>query len=94
MSACGQELEYVSDYKYLGCWINEFLSNEKTVEALTSAAGRSFGRIVNIFKSMGDMGYETYHTLYYSYVLPVANYAAGVWGFKKLSSTPGHTEQN
>lgn len=82
MIACDQRLEYVSDYKYLGCWINEFLSNEKTVESLTSAASRSFGRIVNIFKSMGDMGYETYHTLYHSSVLPVANYAAGVWGFK------------
>ena len=80
--ACNQQLEYVSDYKYLGCWINEFVSNEKTVETLTSAAGRSFGRIINIFKSMGDMGYETYSTLYRSYVLPVANYGAGVWGFK------------
>ena len=79
---CLRELSYVSDYKYLGCWINEFVNNEKTVEALTLAAGRSFGRIVNIFKRMGDMGYETYDTLCHSYVLPVANYAAGVWGFK------------
>ena len=31
---------------------------------------------------MGDMGYQTYDTLCHSYVLPVANYAAGVWGFK------------
>ncbi len=72
------EMIYVSDYKYLGCWVNEFLNNSRTVEALTSATGRSFGRIVN----MGDMGYETYSTLCDSYVLSVANYAAGVWGFK------------
>ena len=58
------------------------MSNHRTVEALTSAASRSFGGIVNIFKKMGDMGYETYRTLYNSYVLPVANYAAGVWGLK------------
>ena len=77
-----QEMIYVSDYKYLGCWINEFLNNTRTVEALTSAAGRSFGRIINMFRKMGDMGYETYSTLCDSYVLPVANYAAGVWGFK------------
>ena len=32
MTACDQQLEYVLDYKYLGHWINEFLSNEKTVE--------------------------------------------------------------
>ncbi len=69
-------------YKYLGCWIHEFLNFSRTVDALTSAAGRSFGRIVNLFKRMGDMGYETYCTLYDSYILPVANYAAGVWGFE------------
>ena len=74
-------MAYVSEYKYLGCWINEFLSHKRTVDALTSATGRSFGRIVNIFKHMGDMGYETYSTLCDSYVLPVANYAARVWGF-------------
>ena len=30
-------MEYVSDYKYLGCWVNEFCNNKKTVEALTDA---------------------------------------------------------
>ena len=30
-----REIQYVSDYKYLGCWINEFF------ESLTSVAGRS-----------------------------------------------------
>ena len=76
-----REMAYVSEYKYLGCWISEFLNHSRTVDALTSAVGRSFGRIVNIFKRMGDMGYETYSTLCDSYVLPVANYMAGVWGF-------------
>ena len=80
--ACDNTLQYVSDYKYLGCWVNEFVNNKKIVEALTAAAGRSFGTIINIFKNMGDMGYETFCTLYHSYVLPVANYAAGVWEFK------------
>ena len=31
---------------------------------------------------MDDMGYETYTTLCDSYILPVANYVAGVWGFR------------
>ena len=64
-----RELGYVKEYKYLGCWVDKILNNEKTVEALTAAAGRSYGRIVNILKHMGDMGYETYGTLYHSYVL-------------------------
>ena len=49
-------MEYVANYKYLGCWINEFGSNDKTVEALTAAASRSHGQIINIFKKMNDMG--------------------------------------
>ena len=75
----------MSDYKYLGVWIHEFLNHDRTVKALTAAAGRSYGRIINIFKHMGDMGYGTYRTLYNSYVLLVANYAAAVWGFKNYS---------
>ena len=57
------------------------------VEALTLAAGRSFGRIVDISEKMGDMGYETYDTLCHSHVLPMANYVAGVWGFKNYPAS-------
>ena len=78
----GDPLSFVQNYKYLGCWVNEYLNNAKTVDALTAAAGRSYGRIVNIFKYMGNMGYSTYCMLYESYVLPVANYAAAVWGYQ------------
>ena len=83
---CDRELQYTSNYKYLGCWINDFANHEKTVEALTAAESQSFGRIVNVFKRMGDMGYETYTTLYENYFLPVADYAAGVWGFKMFQA--------
>ncbi len=79
---CNSEMEYVSNYKYLGCWINEFGKDDKTVEALTAAAGRSFSRIVDIFRKVGDLGHKSFNTLYESYVLPIANYAAAVWGFR------------
>ena len=29
------------------------------------------------------MGYNTYNTLYNSNIIPIANYASGVWGFKE-----------
>ncbi len=74
----GAKMEYVTDYKYLGCWVNEFGSDAKTVDALSAGVGRSFGRIINIFRKLGDMGIKTYSTLYESYVLPVANYALAV----------------
>ncbi len=78
----GEPMQYVDNYKYLGCWLNEFSNDKKTVEALTAAAGRSYGRIVGLFKKLGDMDYNTFVTLFQSYVLPVANYGAAVWGFK------------
>ena len=59
-------LEYVSDYKYLGVWVNEFLNNTKTNNSLTAAANRSFGRIVNLFRKYKDMGYNSYTTLFTS----------------------------
>ena len=79
---CGEEdIIFVENYKYLGVFINEFLSPKPTVEALTSSASRSFGRIVYMFKKLSNMGFRTYDTLYASYVVPIMNYAAGVWGF-------------
>ncbi len=79
---CGDKgLNYVSDYKYLGYTINEFLSPTKTVEALTAGASRSFGRVVNIFKKIKNMGIKSYETLFQTYVVPIMNYASGVWGF-------------
>ena len=80
---CGNEsLSYARTYKYLGFIVHECLSMDDNVVALTSAASRSFGRIVNMFKSLGNMGIKTYNTLFENYVLPIMNYAAGVWGFK------------
>ena len=74
---------------FLGCWINEFGSFDKTVDSLTSAAGRSYGRIVGLFKKLGNMDYHTFCTLYRSYILSVANYAAG-YGDIKIIKHPGY----
>lgn len=72
---CGSaELSYTESYKYI-------LSNALTINMLTGAASRPFGRIHNMFKKLKNMGIQTYETLYKSYVLPMLNYACGVWGF-------------
>ena len=49
LHCCGQELNYIPKYKYLGHIMHEHLSPAATVEALTSASSRSFGRVVEIF---------------------------------------------
>ena len=81
LHCCGQKLDYTDQYKYLGYILQENMSEKNMVEALTTSASRSFGRIVNSFKKLKNMGIKTYETLYESYVLSIANYAAGVWGF-------------
>ena len=78
----GAALSYTESYKYLGYIIHEHLNNEKTADTLSAAASRSFGRIHSIFKSVGNLGINTYQTLYSSYVESILNYASGVWGFR------------
>ena len=75
---CGQELSYMSNYKYLGFILNEHLSPKSTVDSLTSAALGSFRHLANIFKKLGNMGYKLYVALYDTYVQLILNYAAGV----------------
>ncbi len=83
---CGEEeLAYVETYKYLGIFFHECLSPKQTVEALTASASRSFGRIVNMFRKLQNMGIRTYETLYHSYVEPIMNYGAAVWGYGDYS---------
>ena len=83
VTCCNQILSYTDNYKYLGYYLNEFLSHNKTIEMLNASAQRSFGRVVNIFKSLKNMGIKTFETLYSSYVTPIANYSSAIWGFKE-----------
>ncbi len=82
LNCCGQRLEYVSTYKYLGYHMHEHLSHHATVKILTSSAKRAFGLVVNKFKKLGDMGHKTFETLFNTNIIPIANYGASLWGFK------------
>ena len=83
---CGEnEIAFVEVYKYLGMFFHECLSMKPTMEALTASASRSFGRIVYMFKQLKNMGVRTYETLYGSYVVPIMNYTAAIWGFSDFS---------
>ncbi len=53
------------------------------VEVLANSAGRALGGIIAKFRSLKDMGVETYSKLYHNCVTPVMDYCAGVWGFYK-----------
>ena len=81
LSCCGQVLQYTENYKYLGILFNEHLQDKPCIEALTGAATRSFGCVVNLFKQLKNMGINSHTTLYDSYVLAILNYGTAVWGF-------------
>ena len=71
---CNETLKYTSNYKYLGILFNEHPRDKPCIDALTGAATRSFGRIVNLFKSLKNMGINSYQSLYESYVLSIMNF--------------------
>ncbi len=50
---------------------------------LADARGRELGSIK--FKSLKNVGFETYTKLYHCGVVPVMDYSSGIWGFKNYS---------
>ncbi len=79
-------IDFVSEYKYLGIVLNEFLQYENTAEVLAKSATRALGSVMNKFKSLKNMGFETYCKLYESCVLPVLEYGSEIWGYKIFDS--------
>ncbi len=86
LSCMGQELEYVSSYKYLGYYMHEHFNQTKTIYVLTGSARRDFVRLISTFNKFRNMGHRTYESLYTSNILSIANYASGVWGFKEFQN--------
>ncbi len=80
----GPELECVENYKYLGSFLDEYLTFNKATEVLSTAANRALGGMINKFKSMREMSYRTYSKLYDSMVCPVMDYGSAVWGVKNF----------
>ena len=53
---------------------------------LSDAAGRALGGIIAKFKTLKNVGYDTFTKLFNLGVRPVYEYAAGIWGFHKASA--------
>ncbi len=82
----GPVLEKVSNYKYLGVYLDEYLTFTKTADILSTAAGRALGAMINRYRSLNELGYDTYTKLYDSLVTPIIDYASAIWGFKSHES--------
>ena len=78
----GNELEIVDEYKYLGVFLDEYLDYNTCANILAGAAGRALGGIISKFKSIKNVGFETFTKFYHSGIVPIIDYCSGFWGFK------------
>ncbi len=78
------ELETVDKYKYLGVFIDEYLTYKKAAEILSAAAGRALGGMINKCKALKEMSYKSYTKLYESLVCSVMDYSSAIWGTKNF----------
>ena len=70
------EIEYCSEYKYLGLWINEHLDIAMMIDKVHLAARKSLGCLIAKYKDMGSLHYDTFSHLYDTLVAPVMDYSA------------------
>ncbi len=78
----GPGIDIVDSYKYLGVYLDQYLTFKTPTTILGNAAGRALGSMINKYKNMGEMGYSTYTKLFESLVCPVMDYSAAIWGNK------------
>ena len=69
-------------YHYLGLDINETLNFAHGVKIQHDAGGRALGALTAKYYASKGFSFKTYSKLYSSTIIPVTDYAAGVWGFK------------
>ena len=74
------DIEIRGNYKYLGVVLNEYQDFTETANVLSESAGRAFSSlIVNLYNKM-DLMYSSYTKVYESKIVPIMDYASGVWG--------------
>ena len=76
----------VSKYKYLGTFLDEFLTFSENAQILADSAGRGLGSVLSKFKQFKDCGklvIELMKKMFNTSVLPIFSYGAGIWGFNK-----------
>ena len=79
-----KSVKIVSSYKYLGVLFSEYLDYGVIVDQLASSGKRALGAIYSKFRQQKGLGCNTFSKLYHTGVVPILDYCAGVWGFKKF----------
>ena len=79
----GDEIEKVSQYKYLGVVLDEHLNYDVIANVLAGAGGRALGAVLTKFRSFGNIGYNSFTKLFNCSVAPVLEYSSEVWGYRE-----------
>ena len=78
-------IQIVSQYKYLGLIMTEFLDFSKMAYNVAQSAGRALGLLIAKSKTYGGMPYDCFTKLFDSLVQPIIDYGAAIWGTKDFS---------
>ena len=78
----GTEIGITKCYRYLGLDITDTFSFTVCAKNLHDAGSRSFGALTAKYYANKGLDFKTFEKIYFSTVVPITDYAAGVWGFK------------
>ena len=78
----GIEIGITKCYRYLGLDITDTLTFTVCSKNLHDAGSRSLGALIAKHYANKGLDFKTFEKIYYSTVVPITDYAAGVWGFK------------
>ena len=66
----------MSDYKYLGFYLDEFLQYKVGINNLVESASRATGAIIAKFKDLQNVHFTIFSKLYETGVIPILEYAS------------------
>ena len=75
------EITKTEEYKYLGCKMDKNMNSKVTGDSLAEGASRALGKLLAKYYSNHGLGYQTYTNFYNTCILPILNYASGIWGY-------------
>ncbi len=73
----------MSQYKYLGLWLDEHLTLDTAVTELAKSASQALGVLISKYFARGGIDHKMFTSLYETLVQPILNYGAGLWGTKQ-----------
>lgn len=79
------EMSIVTQYKYLGLLLTEFLDYNVMAKMVAQSASRALGLLIAKCKAFGGFHYTTFTKLYDTLVNSIIDYGSAIWGTKEVS---------